>query len=98
MGGLGENIGDEENGKSDLFSRPVLVIRKFNKNLFWAVPLTTQIKENPYYVQISFKGVLQCAMITHLRLMDAKRLYGKAMGRLDKQEFMKVKIAIKNCL
>ena len=33
-GGLGENIGDEENGKSDLFSRPILIVRKFNKNLF----------------------------------------------------------------
>ncbi len=25
---LGENIGDEENGKNELFERPVLIIRK----------------------------------------------------------------------
>jgi mRNA interferase MazF len=95
--GLGENVGDEENGKSELFSRPVLIIRKFNKNLFWGIPLTTQIKDNPYYVKISFQGKEQCAMITHLRLMDAKRLY-KRMGELDQPDFQKVKESIKNCL
>jgi len=95
--GLGENIGDEENGKSEVFSRPVLIIRKFNKNLFWAVPLTRQIKDNPYYTKITFKGIEQCAMITHLRLMDAKRLYTK-MGRIDENDFQKVKDAIKNTL
>jgi len=77
--GLGENIGDEENGKSEFFSRPILIIRKFNKNLLWGVPLTRQIKDNPYYTKITFQGKEQCAMITHLRLMDVKRLYGKAI-------------------
>jgi len=95
--GLGENIGDEENGKSELFSRPVLIIRKFNKNLFWGVPLTTKIKDTPYYTKITFQGKEQCAMITHLRLMDAKRLY-KRMGELDQVDFQKVKNSIKNCL
>ncbi len=95
--GLGENIGDEENGKSEVFSRPVLIIRKFNKNLFWGIPLTTKIKENQYYTKITFKRVEQCAMITHLRLMDAKRLYDK-MGQLNKKDFQKIKDAVKNCL
>jgi mRNA interferase MazF len=96
--GLGENIGDEENGKSDFFSRPVLIIRKFNKNLFWGIPLTKQIKDSPYYTKITFKGLGQSAMITHLRLMDVKRLYGGAIGTLDKNDFQKVKDSIKNCL
>ena len=30
---LGENIGDEENGKGEGFKRPVLVIKKFNNNI-----------------------------------------------------------------
>ena len=94
---LGHNIGDEEDGKSDLFSRPVLIIRKFNKNLFWGVPLTTKIKDNPYYTKITFKGKEQSVMITHLRLMDAKRLY-KYMGRLDESDFSLVKSNIIKCL
>jgi mRNA interferase MazF len=31
---LGLNIGDEEDGKGDFFERPVLVVKKFNNNLF----------------------------------------------------------------
>ena len=95
--GIGENIGDEENGKSDFFSRPVLIIRKFNKNLFWGVPLTRQVKDNPYYTKITFQGKEQCVMITHLRLMDVKRLYTR-IGKLDEKDFQIVKMAIKNCL
>ena len=88
--GIGDNVGDEENGKSEFFSRPVLIIRKFNKNLFWGVPTTKQIKNNPYYTKITFKGLNQCVMITHLRLMDVKRLYSQ-LGELDKNDFQKVK-------
>lgn len=94
---LGENIGDEENGKSEVFSRPVLIVRKFNKNLFWGVPLTTQVKDNKYYIPITFKDKKQSALITHLRLMDARRLYSR-MGQLGKGDFEKVKDEIKKCL
>jgi mRNA interferase MazF len=95
--GLGENIGNEENGKNTNFERPVLIIRKFNKNLFWGVPLTTKIKDNPFYIKITFRGKIQCAMITHIRVMDSKRLYNY-FGELDKKDFEKVKQAVKNCI
>ena len=54
---LGTNIGDEEDGKGELFSRPVLVIKKFNKHLFWGIPLSTQIKENEFYYKFNFKSI-----------------------------------------
>ena len=95
--GLGENVGDEENGKGKTFSRPVLVVRKFNQSVFWGVPLSTQLKDNKYYVEITFKGKKQSALITHMRLFDSKRLYSK-MGKLDKEEFERVKKEIKDCL
>ena len=31
---VGMNVGDEEDGKGDNYARPVLIVRKFNKNLF----------------------------------------------------------------
>ena len=31
---LGENIGSEENGKWSEYTRPVLIVRKFNKQIF----------------------------------------------------------------
>jgi mRNA interferase MazF len=36
---LGKNLGREQNGGSQDFSRPVLVIKKFNNEIFWGVPL-----------------------------------------------------------
>ena len=83
---LGVNIGHEQDGKNKEFSRPVLVIKKFNNRLFWAVPLTTQIKDIPHYHRFDFKNTTQCAMLTQMRLLDANRMT-KKMGRIGKKEF-----------
>ena len=87
---IGVNVGHETDGKNDDYNRPILVVRKFNKRLFWGVPLTTKIKENPHYHPFSFRGRNQCAMLTQLRLWDAKRLSDK-MGRLAEKEFQGVR-------
>jgi len=87
---MGINIGDEEDGKNDNFNRPVIILRKFNKNLFFGIPLTTKLKQNPYYVEIIFRNRQQAAMISQVRVLDAKRL-GQRMGRLSKQEFEKLR-------
>jgi mRNA interferase MazF len=42
---LGVNVGDEQDGKGENFTRPVLVLKKFNRNLFVGVPMSTKIKE-----------------------------------------------------
>ncbi len=86
---LGSNIGDEENGKGVVHSRPILVVKKFNKNIFWGIPLTTQIKENPYYHKIVFQGKEQCAMISQLRLWDAKRLSSQ-MGQITQKSMTEI--------
>ena len=46
---LGVNIGHEQDGKGMQAYRPILVLKKFNRQIFWGVPLTTQIKDNQYY-------------------------------------------------
>ena len=38
---IGVNVGFEQDGKGERFARPVLIIRKFSKNVFLGVPLTT---------------------------------------------------------
>jgi mRNA interferase MazF len=45
---LGENIGHEENGKGDKFLRPVVILKKFNHRIFYAIPTSTQNKNNKY--------------------------------------------------
>ena len=91
--GIGINIGDEEDGKGSNFRRPVLIIRKFNKKIFWGVPLTTQIKDNPNYHKIHFKEKIQCAMLTQLKLYDSKRL-GSKMRKLTKTQVDEVRNAL----
>jgi mRNA interferase MazF len=49
---LGKNIGYETDGKSNEFTRPVIVLRKYNQYSFLALPLTTAPKPNPYRLPI----------------------------------------------
>lgn len=86
---LGLNVGDEENGKGDDYSRPILIVKKFNKNIFLGVPLTTKIKNNPYYQKIHFKNREQCAMLSQFKIIDCKRLMNKK-GDLSRGCFDKV--------
>ena len=87
---LGVNIGHEENGKNEFFSRPILVVRKFNSNIFLGIPLTTKIKENRYYHQISFKETKQCAMLSQIRVWESRRLMDK-MGKISWDEFDEIR-------
>lgn len=86
---LGENIGDEENGKGDYFRRPVLVFKKFNNNIFWGIPLSTKIKDNKYYVKILLKDEEVSAMISQLRVLDTKRL-DEYVGYVSRVDFIKI--------
>lgn len=44
---IGENIGFEGDGKNDMFERPVLILKKYNAEVFFGAPLTTSTKEHP---------------------------------------------------
>jgi len=46
---FGKNIGFEQNGSGDNFSRPVLIVKKFNNHMFWCVPLSTKQKTFDFY-------------------------------------------------
>lgn len=83
---IGVNIGHEEDGKNKAFNRPILVVKKFNHRMLWGIPLTTQIKEQKHYHNFVFKHQEQCAMLTQLKLLDAKRLTHK-MGALSEKEY-----------
>lgn len=87
---FGENIGNEANGKNELFHRPVLVLHKFNKNLFYGLPMSTKLKDNPFYVEIEFKKKKQSVMVAQMRVFDVRRLHYKK-GRLSNADFRLVK-------
>jgi mRNA interferase MazF len=91
---LGLNIGDEEDGKNSGFERPVLVIKKFNRGLVLTIPLTTRIKNNPYYFVFIHDGVEFAAILSQLRLLSTKRFL-RRIRKMNSDEFIKLKEGIK---
>lgn len=94
---LGENIGFEQDGKGDLFLRPVIILRKFNNEIFWAVPLTSAIKKSKYYFVVHFNTTSSSAILSQIRLIDAKRLSYK-IGDVGKEEFSELKKKLKDLI
>ena len=83
---LGKNIGYEEDGKNELFERPILVIRKFNNEIFLAIPLTSSKKDNKYYHQYRLSGKNYAGILSQIRLLDSKRLSRK-IGMIGESDF-----------
>lgn len=91
---IGSNIGFEQDGKGGKFSRPILVFKKFNNGVFWAVPFTTQSKTGKFYLPVSITNLGEQTMIlSQLRLVDAKRLLTK-MGTINKEDYINIQKAI----
>lgn len=72
---LGENIGYEQDGAGEEFLRPVVVIRKFNSQIFWGVPTTKKNKKGEFYFRFVYQGRKSTsAILSQMRLIDSKRL------------------------
>ena len=52
---MGKNIGFEQDGKGENFVRPVVIIKGFNKNMFFGIPLSTKMKEGKFYYKFQFQ-------------------------------------------
>lgn len=95
---LGANVGFEQDGKGKSFSRPVLVLKKFNQFVFWAIPLSTRLKPNRYYVPcVCSDGETRAAIISQLRLVSVGRLTDK-IGFAEDDSMKEIKKVIKALL
>lgn len=94
---IGVNIGYEQDGKGENFARPVIIFRKFNNEVCWVIPLSAaKIKIGKFYLPINLDdNVARVAILSQLRLIDAKRLYQK-MGVLGEYEMEKLRSVIIN--
>ena len=52
---IGKNIGIEMNGKSNKFSRPVLIFKKLSPEGFMGIPLTSQKHLGSWYTKFVFQ-------------------------------------------
>jgi mRNA interferase MazF len=83
---IGVNLGFEQDGRSDTFERPVLIVRKFNQDIFLGLPLTSALKTGPYYQKVKYEGREYNIVLSQIRLFDSKRLQRK-IRILPKNEF-----------
>ena len=90
---MGINIGFEVYGKGNVFTRPVLIVRKFSPSTFLGVPLSTKTKDNEYYYPITFKGKTTRAVFDQVRTMDGRRLADKIV-KLPENQFDTIKAAL----
>jgi hypothetical protein len=88
---MGQNIGYEQDGKGDEFLRPIIVLKKFNKNMFLGIALTTKKKENIYYFEFDYKNksgitITNSAILSQVRIYDTKRVKYKS-GMINIEDF-----------
>lgn len=94
---IGLNIGFEEDGKNKNFERPVLVLKKFNKNILWVLPLTGKVKSNKYYYKVFFKGKYSSVILSQVKTISSKRLLRK-IAKIKQKDFQKIKKSMKDLL
>lgn len=89
---LGQNIGFEQNGKGDDFLRPVLIFKKFNKDIFLGIPFTSNKKDGKFYFEVSSidKEKPSYAILSQIKLFSTKRIKSK-FGKISIDEFEKLK-------
>lgn len=83
---LGTNVGSEQDGKGKDFLRPIVIIKKFNTEIFLSCPLTSAIKNSKFYFAVDFKGKKSSVILSQIRLTDSKRLSHK-IGTVSKDQF-----------
>ncbi len=94
---LGFNIGYEQDGKNEKFERPILILKKFNKNILWALPMTSQNKTGGFYYQFETEDNKYSVILSQLRLISSKRLLRK-IKVLSNVDFEKIRKYIKDFL
>jgi mRNA interferase MazF len=104
---IGVNVGYEQDGRGADSMRPIVVMRKFNNEVCWVLPLTrTQKPDNPYYLAFEYVPFPEpnpityarsVAILSQLRLVDARRLRYK-IGTIPESGFSDVKKVLRRLL
>ncbi len=86
---FGLNIGTEMYGKNELFERPVLILKVYNKETLKVIPLTTKSNSTKYHHKVILGEVLSYASLNQAKTISTKRLSRK-IGRIDNVQFRTV--------
>lgn len=92
---VGENVGVEINGKSEYFSRPVLVFKKLSHLGFMGIPLSTQEHGGSWYVNFRFQSKEVYAALSQAKVFSTARLYTR-LGQVAEDDMEKVKVGFRS--
>ena|SRR3989338_2053100 len=87
---LGTNIGSEIDGKSSLFTRPVIIYKKLAHGFYFIIPATSKPQEGSWYVSFNYQENTSVACLHQARAIDHRRLSNK-IGTIDEADFKLVK-------
>ncbi|MDB5265097.1 MAG: hypothetical protein JWN64_668 [Parcubacteria group bacterium] len=87
---LGINVGVEIDGKHENFERPVLILKVYNKDSLFVLPITSKEKEDEFHVSISSKVGKVRVKITQGKVISSKRLLRK-IDTVSTSDFLQVK-------
>jgi mRNA-degrading endonuclease toxin of MazEF toxin-antitoxin module len=73
-------------GKQDRFERPVIILKVFNREMIWILPITSVIKKTYFRYNFSFNQKNQSVIVTQIRTISAKRLRRK-IGTISERDF-----------
>lgn len=91
---IGENVGAEINGKSDYFSRPVIILKKLAHGFYFVIPTTTKTRSGTWYVNFNIQNKEMAGCLHQARSIDYRRLNNR-LGELDGIDFCRVQTAFR---
>jgi mRNA interferase MazF len=94
---LGANVGFEQDGRGENYLRPIVVLRKFNNEVCWGIPLTRNEKKGEFYYSFNLNNQTSTAILSQVKLIDAKRLYYQ-LGKVSDDDFAELKKRFKALL
>lgn len=90
---LGANVGVEMDGKNVDFERPVLIVKKFNKEMFWGLPLSSKPRMGNLFHEIHYDRGVAWAFLSQFKTISSKRLLRK-LGSVPELDFEEIKIKL----
>jgi mRNA interferase MazF len=93
----GLNVGVEADGKNDNFERPILIIKKFNTDMIWVLPLTTKEKNNQYHLKLEYEEIKSWVILSQIKTISTKRLLRK-VGSISELDFKEVILRLESFL
>lgn len=94
---LGANVGYEQDGSSELFTRPVIIFKKFNLDSCLVIPLTSKTKSGKYYFPVGIVDEKEAiAVLSQIRFVDRRRLAMK-ITMVNQDTFKRLREAFSSC-